>query len=121
MKIIKVSSKKYEARDQDDALVFTIKRKGPQKYIVRLGHDSNDMVVFDNLQDAKAHIRCSITEPTTCLTDERSSSRETTDIVSDKKEGWITYFTTNMKGMSFTTREACNQYMRVLADQWHSL
>jgi hypothetical protein len=109
MKIIKVSSKKYEARDQDDALVFTIKRKGPQKYIVRLGHDVNDMVVFDNLQDAKAHIRCSITEP---ITDYN---------VSGKKKGWITYFTTNMKGMSFTTKEACNQYMRVLADQWHSL
>lgn len=97
MRFIKVSSKKYEARDQGDCVRFTIKRSN-QRYIVRANGGCPDTyIIFDTLPDAKEYIR-------------KHSSV--------KKKGWIDFFVRHTRGLSFGSQEQSNQHMKTLAEKW---
>lgn len=97
MRFIKVSSKKYEARDQENTLRFTIKRSH-QRYIVRAdGGCIDTYIIFDTLQDAKEYIRG------------HSSVR---------RRGWIDFFVRHTKGLSFTSQRESNKHMKSLAERW---
>lgn len=99
MRFIKVSSKKYEARDQGDTLQFTIKRS-KQGYIIRPdGGCIDSYIVVETLADAKEYIR-------------KHSS------VNKKKRGWIEFFIRHTKGRSFTSQTESNNHMKTVAALW---
>lgn len=101
MRFIKVSSKKYEARDQADTLQFTIKRS-KNRYIVRPdGGCIDSYIVCDTLADAKNYIRNHHTHNTP-----------------NKKKGWIAFFIRHTKGLTFKSQQESNNHMKALAMLW---
>jgi len=107
IKIIKVSSKKYEVfvvhNDVSD-LIYTIKRADTNRYIVRNMH--GDVMVFPTLQEAKALVR------------------HKHHLVRDDAEecnNWISYFVKHTKGKKFKSQEESNEHMQKLAENWKAI
>lgn len=97
IKITKVSPRRYEVFAIDDNftyLIYTIKRKSSDRYIVRSMND--DMIIFDTLEDAKKFVRWEKTED----------------------ENWMAFFTRHTKGKKFENYEETKTNMKLLSTRW---
>jgi hypothetical protein len=106
MKFVKVSSNRYEVKDDEDVVVYTIKRRSHDRYILRLPPCEDATIVFATLTEAKDYVRGIHSVPQTVATE---------------RLGWRKYFCMHMKGKRFASREQCNEYMTELAQQWQTL
>lgn len=96
MKFTKVSGSRYEVTNEDDDVVFTIKRKNALHYVVRhASGDENMTLAFVYLQDAKKYIR-------------------------SHKENWFAFFRRHTQGRLFENKKAVNQHMKDLAEKWRN-
>jgi hypothetical protein len=98
MRFIKVSTRKYEARNQENTVLFTIKRITSTRYIVRpFDACPETSFMFQSLVEAKEYIR---------------------NHSSMKRKGWISFFTRHTRGLSFKSKEESNRHMKELATRW---
>lgn len=98
IKITKVSPRKYEVFATEDDftyLIYTIKRKSCDRYIVRSMYD--DMMIFTSLEEAKAFVRYEKTE---------------------EDVNWLAFFVRHTKGKTFGTKQESNDHMRLLSKRW---
>lgn len=96
MRINKVSSRRYEVFNDEEEMVYIIKRIHCDRYSVRQVGSEDKPLSFCSLKDAKRYVR-------------------------GIKETWISFFQRHTRGRTFESQDASNENMRVLAEMWTNL